>query len=196
MDWVFSRSQRTTSWEKPGSITVDGSFAIFFSPGQVMLGAHLGLHLASVVAWRFHQHQVPSFSKDPFQSSHGWSGWSTICDLMLGRNSILDSNGSRLFSAGRPLGTRKNSVHCLWFLCCCTQTLHRIPFGTSSYFLQAMTEARCNPKCAPSITWPGEKKIAKLQLFNTYTFPGEHYRSVKRPRYVIFNITTLHMCKG
>ena len=39
-----------------------------------------------------------------------------------------------LFSAGRPLGTRKNSVHCLWFLCCCTQTLHRTPFGTSSYF--------------------------------------------------------------
>jgi hypothetical protein len=26
-------------------------------------------------------------------------------------------------------------------------------------------------------------------LFNTYTFAGEHYRSVKRPRYVIFNIT-------
>jgi hypothetical protein len=26
--------------------------------------------------------------------------------------------------------------------------------------------------------------------------PGEHYRSVKRPRCVIFNITTLHMCKG
>ena len=55
--------------------------------------------------------------------------------------------------------------------------------------LQATTEARCNPKCAPSITWPGGKKMAKLQLFNTYTFPGEHYRSVKRPRYVIFNIT-------
>jgi hypothetical protein len=34
-----------------------------------------------------------------------------------------------------------------------------------------------------------EKKMAKLQLFNTYTFAGEHYRSVKRPRYVIFNIT-------
>jgi hypothetical protein len=33
-------------------------------------------------------------------------------------------------------------------------------------------------------------------LFNTYTFPGEHYRSVKRPRCVIFNITTLHMYKG
>ena len=62
--------------------------------------------------------------------------------------------------------------------------------------LQATTEARCNPKCAPSITWPGEKKMAKLQLFNTYTFAGEQYRSVKRPRYVIFNITTLHMCKG
>jgi hypothetical protein len=29
--------------------------------------------------------------------------------------------------------------------------------------------------------------MAKLQLFNTYTFAGEHYRSVKRPRYVIFN---------
>ena len=78
--------------------------------------------------------KVPSFSKDPFKSSHGWSGWSTICDLMLDRNSIVHSNGSRLFSAGRPLGTRKNSVHCLWFLCCCTQTLHRTPFGTSSYF--------------------------------------------------------------
>ena len=111
-------------------------FRHFFSPGQVMLslGAHLGLHLASVVALRFHQHQVPSFSKDPFKSSHGWSGWSTIWDLMLDRNSIVHSNGSRLFSAGRPLGTRKNSVHCLWFLCCCTQTLHRTPFGTSSYF--------------------------------------------------------------
>jgi hypothetical protein len=24
--------------------------------------------------------------------------------------------------------------------------------------LLATTEARCNPKCAPSITWPGEKK--------------------------------------
>jgi hypothetical protein len=24
--------------------------------------------------------------------------------------------------------------------------------------LQATTEARCNPKCVPSITWPGEKK--------------------------------------
>jgi hypothetical protein len=47
----------------------------------------------------------------------------------LDRNSIVDSNGSRLFSAGRPLGTRKNSIHCLWF-----QTLHRTPFGTSSYF--------------------------------------------------------------
>ena len=34
-----------------------------------------------------------------------------------------------------------------------------------------------------------EKKMAKLQLFNTYTFAGENYRSVKRPRYVIFNIT-------
>ena len=33
------------------------------------------------------------------------------------------------------------------------------------------------------------KKMAKLQLFNTYTFAGEHYRSVKRPRYVISNIT-------
>jgi hypothetical protein len=33
------------------------------------------------------------------------------------------------------------------------------------------------------------KKMAKVQLFNTYTFAGEHYRSVKRPRYVIFNIT-------
>jgi hypothetical protein len=85
------------------------SFAIFFSPGQVMLGAHLGLHLASVVAWRFHQLQVPSFSRDPFKSSHRWSGWSTIGDLMLDRNSIVHSNGSRLFSAGRPLGTRKNS---------------------------------------------------------------------------------------
>ena len=53
---------------------------------------------------------------------------------MLDWNSIVDSNGSRLFSAGRPLGTRKNSVHCLWFHCCCTQTLHRTPFGTSSYF--------------------------------------------------------------
>jgi hypothetical protein len=73
--------------------------------------------------------KVPSFSKDPFQSSHGLSGWSTICDLVLDRNSIIDSNGSRLFSAGRPLGTRKNSVHCLWFLCCCTQTLHMTPFG-------------------------------------------------------------------
>jgi hypothetical protein len=31
--------------------------------------------------------------------------------------------------------------------------------------------------------------MVKLQLFNTYTFAGEHYRSVKRPRYVIFNIT-------
>jgi hypothetical protein len=41
---------------------------------------------------------------------------------------------TRLFSAGRPSGTRQNSVHCLWFLCCCTQTLHRTPFGTSSYF--------------------------------------------------------------
>ena len=111
-----------------------GVSPFFFSPGQVMIGAHLGLHLASVVAWRFHQHQVPSFSKDPFKSSHGWSGWSTICDLMLDRNSIVHSNGSRLFSAGRPLGTRKNSVHCLWFLCCCTQTLHRTPFETFSYF--------------------------------------------------------------
>lgn len=119
-------------WECVGVEQLE--FRHFFSPGQVMLGAHLGLHLASVVAWRFHQHQVPSFSKDPFQSSHGWSGWSTIWDLMLDRNSIVHSNGSRLFSAGRPLGTRKNSVHCLWFLCCCTQTLHRTPFGTSSYF--------------------------------------------------------------
>ena len=41
---------------------------------------------------------------------------------------------SRLFSAGRPLGTRKNSVHCLWFLCCCTQTLHRTQLETFSYF--------------------------------------------------------------
>ena len=71
---------------------------------------------------------------DPFQSSHGWSGRSTICDLMLDRNSIVDSNGSRLFSADRPLETRKNSVLCLWFLGCCTQTLHRTPFETSSYF--------------------------------------------------------------
>jgi hypothetical protein len=38
--------------------------------------------------------------------------------------------------------------------------------------------------------------MVKLQLLNTYTFPEEHYRSVKRTRYVIFNITTLHMCKG
>ena len=109
----------------------------FFFSGQVMLGAHLGLHLASVVTWRFHQLQVPSFSRDPFKSSHRWSGWSTIGDLMLDRNSIVHSNptnGSRLFSAGRPSGTRKNSVHCLWFLCCCTQTLNRTPFGTSTYF--------------------------------------------------------------
>ena len=31
--------------------------------------------------------------------------------------------------------------------------------------------------------------MAKLQLFNTYTFPGEHYRSVKRPR---LGIAALH----
>ena len=36
----------------------------------------------------------------------------------------------------------------------------------------------------------------KKKWRNTYTFPGEHYRSIKRPRYEIFNITTLHMCKG
>jgi hypothetical protein len=28
MDWVFSRSQRTASWEKPGSITVDDGISI------------------------------------------------------------------------------------------------------------------------------------------------------------------------
>ena len=56
------------------------------------------------------------------------------------------------------------------------------------------------PDAAPNVPLaspdPERKKMAKHQLFNTYTFPGEHYRSVKRPRYVIFNITTLHMCKG
>jgi hypothetical protein len=34
-------------------------FCHFFSPGQVMLGAHLGLHLASVVDGISIQHQVP-----------------------------------------------------------------------------------------------------------------------------------------
>jgi hypothetical protein len=109
---------------------------------------HLGLHLASVVAWRFHQ-------RIHLKAVTGEVGGAQSVTWSLDRNSIVDSNGSRLFSAGRPLGTRKNSVHCLWFL-----------------------------------------YLAKLQLFNTYTFPGEHYISVKRPRYVIFNITTLHMCKG
>jgi hypothetical protein len=102
MDWVFSRSQRMASWEKPGSITVDDEIS-----------------LASVVAWRFHQHQVPLFSKDPFQSSHGWSGWSTICDLMLNRNFIVDSNGSRLFSAGHPLGTLMILECKSWFRSTC-----------------------------------------------------------------------------
>jgi hypothetical protein len=58
---------------------------------------------------------------------------------------------------------------------------------------------RLKPDATPNVSLASpdpEKKMAKLQLFNTYTFPGEHYRSVKRPRYVIFNITTLHMCKG
>jgi hypothetical protein len=54
------------------------------------------------------------FERDPLRMMElGVDGtwWSTICDLMLDRNSIVDSNGSRLCSAGRPLGTRKNSVH-------------------------------------------------------------------------------------
>jgi hypothetical protein len=51
---------------------------------------------------------------------------------------------------------------------------------------------RLKPDAAPYVPLASpdpEKKMAKLQLFNTYTFAGEHYRSVKRPRYVIFNIT-------
>ena len=51
---------------------------------------------------------------------------------------------------------------------------------------------RLKPDAAPNVplTSPDpEKKMAKLQLFNTYAFAGEHYRSVKRPRYMIFNIT-------
>jgi hypothetical protein len=78
MDWVFSRSQRTASWEKPGSITVDDRISI--------------------------QHQVTDCAPptSPVTALKGilWEWWN----------------------------------------------------------LQATTEARCNPKCAPSITWPGEKK--------------------------------------
>ena len=50
---------------------------------------------------------------------------------------------------------------------------------------------RLKPDAAPNVPLASpdpEKKMAKLQLFNIYTFAGEHYRSVKRPRYVIFNI--------
>ena len=57
---------------------------------------------------------------------------------------------------------------------------------------------RLKPDATPNVPLASpdpEKQMAKLQLFNTYTFPGENYRSVKRLRYVIFNITTLHMCK-
>jgi hypothetical protein len=94
-----------------------------------LLGAHLGLHLASVVAWRFHQHQVPSFSK---QSRVKWvenNLWPDVGSKFQCRQLWIQG-----FLSWRPLGTRKKSVHCLWFLCCCTQTLHRTPFGTSSYF--------------------------------------------------------------
>jgi hypothetical protein len=51
---------------------------------------------------------------------------------------------------------------------------------------------RLKPDAAPNVPLASpdpEKKMAKLQLFNTYTFAGEHHRSVKRPRYMIFNIT-------
>ena len=50
---------------------------------------------------------------------------------------------------------------------------------------------RLKPDAAPNVPLASsdpEIKMAKLQLFNTYTFAGEHYRSVKRPRYVIFII--------
>ena len=54
------------------------------------------------------------------------------------------------------------------------------------------SKRRLKPDAAPNVPLASpdpEKKMAKLQLFNTYTFTGEHYRSVKRQRYVIFNIT-------
>ena len=41
---------------------------------------------------------------------------------------------------------------------------------------------RLKPDATPNVPLASpdtEKKMAKLQLFNTYTFPGEHYRSVK-----------------
>ena len=120
----------TLLWCSPGNGVEQLEFRHFFSPGQVMLGAHLGLHLASVVAWRFHHSQ-----RIPFKAVTGEVGGAqsvTWCWIEIPSSTV--TNGSRLFSAGRPLGTRKNSIHCLWFLCCCTQTLHRTPFGTSSYF--------------------------------------------------------------
>jgi hypothetical protein len=48
---------------------------------------------------------------------------------MLDRNSIVDSNGSRLFSAGRPMGTEKKLSPLPL-----VSLLHSTPFGTSSYF--------------------------------------------------------------
>jgi hypothetical protein len=34
-----------------------------------------------------------------------------------------------------PLASLDPEKKNLWFLCCCTQTLHRTPFGTASYFI-------------------------------------------------------------
>jgi hypothetical protein len=72
-----------------------------------------------------------------------------------------------------------------------------IAFGSSVVALKRCTGHHLEllaikPDAAPNVPLASpdpEKKMAKLQMFNTYTIAREHYRRVKRPRYVIFNIT-------
>ena len=110
-------------------------FRHFFSLGQVMLiwgCIWLQSSLQGSINTKFHHSQRIHLKAVTGEVGGAQSG--TWCWIEIPSSTDWHSNGSRLFSAGRPLGTRKNSVHCLWFLCCCTQTLHRTPFGTSSYF--------------------------------------------------------------
>jgi hypothetical protein len=74
-------------------------FRHFFSLGQVMLGAHLGLHLASVVAWssintKFHHSQ-----RIPFKAVTGEVGGAqsvTWCWIEIPSLTVMDPGFSQL----------------------------------------------------------------------------------------------------
>ena len=65
-----------------------------FSPGQVMLGAHLGLHLASVVAWRFPHSQRIHLKAVTGEVGGAQSG--TWCWIEIPSSTVMDPGFSQL----------------------------------------------------------------------------------------------------